>query len=224
MRASPNGDAPASGAAAILRGPRPASGAAAILPGPRPAARSAVLSCRLQSARPVQPPDDVIAELQRQVGRAVSRLCPHWLTAERDDIIQLAMLRVLKVVPSGEGTAPTASSYVWRTAFSVVVDEIRRRSRRPEVPLEEHAVAETVAGEGIDPERRAIARQTGVAIRACLQKLVSARRSAVVLHLQGHAVPDVAKLLGWDAKKAENAVYRGMMDLRGCLRSKGVQA
>ena len=42
-----------------------------------------------------------------------------------------------------------------------------------------------------------------------------------MLHLQGHSVPDAARLLGWPAKRTENLVYRGLADLRRCLIAKG---
>jgi RNA polymerase sigma-70 factor (ECF subfamily) len=47
------------------------------------------------------------------------------------------------------------------------------------------------------------------------------RRRAVMLYLQGHSVPEAARLLGWTAKRTENLVYRGLADLRHCLRAKG---
>src|SRR5688572_31583035 len=43
------------------------------------------------------------------------------------------------------------------------------------------------------------------------------------LHLQGHSVPDIGKLMSWAPKKADNLVYRGLADLRECLVSKGVK-
>ena len=73
-----------------------------------------------------------------------------------------------------------------------------------------------------DPERCAAGREVGRAIRGCLAKLVTPRRLAVTLHLQGHSVPEAAKLLGWGTKRAENLIYRGLVDLRGCLSSAGV--
>jgi len=62
----------------------------------------------------------------------------------------------------------------------------------------------------------------GRAIRDCLLGLVTPRRLAVTLHLQGHTVPQAAEVLGWDAKRTENLVYRGLADLRVCLARKGV--
>ena len=49
------------------------------------------------------------------------------------------------------------------------------------------------------------------------------RRLAVTLHLQGHSVPDAARVLDWPVKRTENLVYRGMADLRECLMSKGIE-
>jgi RNA polymerase sigma-70 factor (ECF subfamily) len=73
-----------------------------------------------------------------------------------------------------------------------------------------------------DPERNCAGREIGEAIRDCLGRLVRPRRMAVTLDLQGHRVAEVARLLGWSAKKAENLVYRGLADLRGCLKAKGM--
>ena len=140
-------------------------------------------------------------ELQRQVTKAVRRLCPSWLSADRDDIVQVSMLRLHQVLDSGEGTRQASASYIWKTAFSVTVDEIRRRSRRAETGIGQTDVAESMPDGLPSPERRVIARELGEAIRACLGGLIDARRAAVVLHLQGHSVAQIASLLEWDYKK-----------------------
>ena len=49
------------------------------------------------------------------------------------------------------------------------------------------------------------------------------RRLAVTLHLQGHTVPETARILDWAAKQTENLVYRGLADLRECLMAKGLR-
>ena len=53
--------------------------------------------------------------------------------------------------------------------------------------------------------------------------LVRPRRLAVALYLQGHSVPEAAKLLEWGNKRTENLVYRGLADLRECLAKKGLK-
>jgi hypothetical protein len=58
----------------------------------------------------------------------------------------------------GEENAPRSASYLWRVAFSVVVDEARRLSRRQPVRREQ-----------ADDEPRTSSRpDLGMVIRACL--------------------------------------------------------
>jgi len=72
-----------------------------------------------------------------------------------------------------------------------------------------------------DPESSASFRELGTAVRDCLTAASRERRLAVTLYLQGHTVPETARILGWDNKRAENLVYRGLADLRQCLLGKG---
>ncbi len=162
-------------------------------------------------------------ELRRHVAKAAGRLCPAWLGAEREDIVQVAMMRLHQVIERGEGSIQNSASYIWRTAFSVTVDEIRRRSRRAETSLEDSETVAITLDAGPDPEQRALSRELGRTIRQCLVRLADSRRAAVVLYLQGHQTAQIANLLGWNTKKAENLVYRGLIDLRTCLASKGMR-
>jgi RNA polymerase sigma-70 factor (ECF subfamily) len=163
------------------------------------------------------------ARVRQQLELAVARICPAWLARNRDDIIQVALARLLDRAARGEGNDPLPSSYIWKTAYSVTVDYIRRDRRAGEVTLDEVDSSASFIDRTAGPEQRAGGRQIGVAIRACLQAIARPRRLAVVLHLQGHNVPEASRLLGWDAKRVENLVYRGLADLRACLDSKGLR-
>ena len=133
---------------------------------------------------------------------------------------QITLMRLHQSVAADEGKGQPAASYIWRTAYTVMIDEIRRRARRPEAPLDQ---ALEVVRADPSPEDRAAGKQLGLAIRECLAAVVPTRRAAAVLHLQGHTVPEVARLMQWDEKKAENLVYRALADLRACLTSKGLK-
>ncbi len=178
-------------------------------------------SARPDDGRPSPPSgDEDYARLRQQLARAVARLCPRWLADQADDIVQCA---VVKLLDRGEGSGPLPPSYLWRVAYTTMVDEIRRRRRRREVSLDDGA--DDAPGAGIaeaDPERLGGAREIGRAVRECLRGLVEARRLAVVLHLQGHTVAEAGRLLGWGDKRVENLVYRGLADLRRCLGAKGI--
>jgi RNA polymerase sigma-70 factor, ECF subfamily len=175
------------------------------------------------------PPDSStdFAQLHRELVRAVDRVCPRWLADRADDLVQVALMRVMEIQRKKEGTAEFSLFYLKKAAYSALVDEIRRLRRRQEVSIEgddeEGGTAFDPAAPEPDPERASAGRQIGRAIRNCLGGMVPPRRHAVTLNLQGHSVPEIGRLLGWSAKKAENLVYRGMADLRGCLGGKGIQ-
>jgi RNA polymerase sigma-70 factor, ECF subfamily len=166
------------------------------------------------------------ATLKAALMRAVRRRCPSWLANDAEDIAQVALTKVMTSERAGEGERPYSSFYLYKVAHSVLVDEIRRRARRPEEALEaitgaerQHQAREPVAA--ANPEEDARFRQLGEAVRACLGSMKRERRLAVVLYLQQHTVPEVARILGWAVKRTENLVYRGLADLRQCLISKG---
>ncbi len=164
-------------------------------------------------------------KLRQDFVRAVARLCPGWLANQRDDLVQAAVMRVMHVVSRqspGEGEQAFSSSYLYRVAHSALVDEMRRMTRRQETSLEDAAV-DRAAIVVEDPERVARSREIGRGIQDCLGRMQRDRRLAVTLHLQGHSVPDAARVLEWPAKRTENLVYRGLADLRQCLQTKGIQ-
>lgn len=166
--------------------------------------------------------------LREALARAVRRQCPRWLSDHAEDLVHAALIKVMAISDAGEGNRPLSSFYLYRVAHSALVDEIRRRQRRREVALEtdesaEHHSAMVQPRAAGDPEQDAARRELGRAVRACLLTMTSDRRQAVMLYLQGHSVPDTARLLGWAAKRTENLVYRGLADLRHCLMAKGHQ-
>jgi RNA polymerase sigma-70 factor (ECF subfamily) len=142
------------------------------------------------------------------------------LAAEADDLAQEVLIRVLGLAEKRKEGVEFSSFYLRRTAHAVVVDEIRRRRRRQEVPLEDiEGPPASIPSSIPDPERRSASRDLGRAITQCLGSLIRPRRIAVSLHLQGHGIKDVASLMGFNEKRAENLVYRGLADLRCCLES-----
>jgi RNA polymerase sigma-70 factor (ECF subfamily) len=165
--------------------------------------------------------DEDCERLRRELERAVGRVCPPSLRADADDIVQDALIRVLAIARSREGKSELRSSYLWRVAYTVTIDEIRRRRRRREVPIAD-AGAERVADAAPGPFGTRAGGEIGEALQDCLRRLLASRRQALVLYLQGHSVPEAARLLAATTKSVENLVFRGLADLRQCLRSKGL--
>lgn len=168
------------------------------------------------------------ATLRQAFVRAVARICPGWLSSQRDDLVQAAILRVMHIVDrapagaAGEGEQPFTTSYLYKVAYSALVDEIRRVARRRETGIEDAVTATAGTADG-DPERLAVSTEIGQGIQDCLGRMKRERRLAVTLYLQGHTVGEAARILDWSSKRTENLVYRGLADLRECLLSKGIR-
>lgn len=167
--------------------------------------------------------DEDCARVRVQLARAVARVCPSWLSAQAEDIVQAALIRVMEIMGRREGKDGLNSSYLWKAAYSATVDEIRRQRRRREVPLEVGAVDATLATPQPGPEDAGRGREIARELQDCLGRLGEPRRLALVLHLQGHSGPEAARLLGWSEKRVENLIYRGLADVRRCLEEKGLR-
>jgi RNA polymerase sigma-70 factor (ECF subfamily) len=146
-----------------------------------------------------------IERIRQVLIRAVQRHCPAPLAAHREDLVQMALVRLLERAP-GEETAARGTSYLWRVAYTVVIDEIRRFRRQ-----------QRQAGQLSKDEPGAPGPEARSEMLDCLAGLQDRRRTAVTLHLQGFRTAEVAAALGWTEKQAENLVYRGLADLRACL-------
>ena len=185
-----------------------------------------VVSTPAQTAERSPATDARWTSLAAAMAHAVRRQCPQWLRSNAQDIAQAALLKVMALAGCGEGERPLSSFYLQRIAHSALVDEIRRRRRRNEVALEvvtddgeAHRPCEPIAAG--DPEQDASFSELGSAVRDCLATMTRDRRLAVTLYLQGHSVPEAARILGWAVKRTENLVYRGLADLRQGLAGKG---
>jgi len=152
------------------------------------------------------------AEMRAVLVRAVRHHCPSELRSQAEDLAHTAWLRIVER-KGGEDSAALEPSYLWRVAFTVVIDEIRRRSART-------AQVETLR---TVPHAVVPGPDLGAEIRSCLEQLPEARQLPVILHLQGFRNEEVARALHFNEKRAENLIYRGLEQLRQCLSAKGIE-
>jgi len=157
--------------------------------------------------------------LRAIVGRIIRRVCPRWLIDEVDDLTQIVTTRVLGRLQDPTANVDPSEAFLYRAAYWALVDEIRARRRRRQVPLDPDLQTPSAMP---DPEQLAGAREVGRAIVSCLAVLIPSRRRATMLHIQGHSVDEISALLDCSRKKADNLVYRGLADLRACLSARGV--
>jgi RNA polymerase sigma-70 factor (ECF subfamily) len=189
--------------------------------------RSALLLVGMSDATPRPSAVDAPwVALRAALARAVRRQCPRWLASAAEDIVQAALVKVIESARRRETERTLSSFYLYRVAHSELVDEIRRRNRRREVAMEEVGPSgdeQAVVDPALpgDPEQDAALQELGLAVRDCLMAMKRERRLAVALYLEGHAVPEAARLLEWPEKRTKNLIYRGLADLRELLLAKG---
>lgn len=165
----------------------------------------------------------------QRLKQMVRRACPAWLERESEDLGQRAMMRLLELDHrAGPEKREICASYLYRTANSIVVDEIRKRKR--EILAED---IEDYRGDaakiGKNQELHSKESPLGLlrsvklreAIQHCLSRLNEERRRATSLRLQGFSNLEISNILDWKPKKAENMALRGRDDLRKCLSRKG---
>jgi RNA polymerase sigma-70 factor (ECF subfamily) len=145
------------------------------------------------------------------------------MSRNAEDLVQEVLTRLLLYLRESEGNRTFSSIYLQKAAYGAMVDEIRRQKRRGEETVGDGAVLAATPDRVAGPDEVAAGRELGRGIRSCLETLGRARRLAVTLFLQGCTVPETARRLDWPMKKAENLVYRGLADLRACLRRKGME-
>ncbi len=136
--------------------------------------------------------------------------------------MQAALVKIMDRERSGADLGDMGSRYVFKVAYSCLVDEIRRQRRR-KMPETSSPAEGTLRSGDADPERQMQSHELGRAIKECLERLAQTRNLAVSLYLQGCNVPQISGRVGWSRKQAENAVYRGLGDMRRCLSDKGVR-
>ena len=152
---------------------------------------------------------------------SVRRVCPPWLADRADDIVQDAMIRVLDRQNKSEDVEGPPSSYLWKVAYSATVDEIRRARRRRENPVEMELLEKQGPVDEQGPLRAVERDDLARALGGCLHRLRATRRLIVGFYLLGHTLAESEELSGWNGKKVQNLLYRGLADLRHCLSAKG---
>ena len=165
--------------------------------------------------------DKELARLRAVLSAAVARVCPRRLAHLREDIVQAAILRVIESQRRSEQPGIRTASYLWKVAYTAMVDELRRVDRRREVPMED-GLLENPPDAAVSAHD-ASDRHLGIEIRDCIARLIEPRRVSVVLHLLGFQAEEAALSLGWGLKRLRNLTYRGLADLRRCLEAKGLK-
>ena len=158
-----------------------------------------------QAMARVQADDDAQAfsQLVRRWEPAIQRLCTRMLGDEHrgEDIAQETFARLFAKRKEYQPKAKL-STFLWRMALNLCYDELRRRKRRPEGPLDEdqlEQVAEHPSFKVIAPgaDVLLLEREQGELVREAVLHLSEAYRSVVILrHFENLKFREIAEVLG----------------------------
>jgi RNA polymerase sigma factor (sigma-70 family) len=162
--------------------------------------------------------------LVRQYGRLISsvvrRITGRAGDRVGDDIEQRVLVSLWKQIEN-EQKIDHPSSYIYRIAVREAV-----RAMRQETARERRQVTEgEAAGQADlrpDPAQDVSRREQRETIEASLGELRPDRERAVRAHLAGFGVQEIMQMYAWPYEKARNLIARGMQDLRGALRRRGI--
>jgi RNA polymerase sigma factor (sigma-70 family) len=133
--------------------------------------------------------------------------------AEPEDLLGEVFAQAVRDLRSFEGSERDFRAWMFSIAHNRLVDEARRRARRPVVPAPEETIA--AHGESGDVESEALARfETAEVIR--LIGLLSADQQSVLLLriLGGLTVPEIARVIGKRRGAVKQLQRRGLIRLR----------
>lgn len=145
------------------------------------------------------------AQLVRRWEGPIQRLCAR-MTGDvhrAEDLTQDAFLRVFSRRKDYQPTAKF-STWLWRIALNLCYDELRRRRRREEFPLEigggsgedAEVLPVEVAGSDMAPDEALAGSERGEWVRRALMQLPEAQRAVLVLrHYEDLKFREIAEVL-----------------------------
>ena len=137
--------------------------------------------------------------------------------AERDDLMQQALEKLINTVVSGQfGRRCSIKSWATLITQHVAYDALRTRARERTVldRTVTHQALELVAVQGDTPERATEVRRRVAALHVALAATKRDRAEAVILHdLLGHELAEIARLTGVSVAAAQSRLVRGRRDV-----------
>jgi RNA polymerase sigma-70 factor (ECF subfamily) len=162
-----------------------------------------------------------LESIYRDLAPAVAGYLRAQGSEQPEDLVSEVFLRVFRDLGSFSGTGPRFRSWVFSIAHARLVDERRRRARRPAIaPVGlEHAEARAAG----DVEDDVMARLAAERVRALCSRLSPDQRDVLLLRLVGDlTVEQVAAALGKSIGATKALQRRGLAALHRQLVREGV--
>jgi RNA polymerase sigma-70 factor, ECF subfamily len=145
---------------------------------------------------------------------------------DADEVVQEAFLRGYEKLRQFAGNA-NFGTWVYRIAANYAIDRIRQRKvdearretpSKPEPDALEVDPLSQVADTAASPERLAASAQLAQRMKAALETLSPAERTAIVMrHWEGCGIEEIAAVLKSNSNATKNTVFRAVQKLRQAL-------
>ena len=130
---------------------------------------------------------------------------------DAQDVSQEVFLKLYRNL--GKLDEDALTTWLYRVTVNACYDLRRRRSRRPESPVE---AAGQVAASGDDPHQALTAAERRRVLDMSLRMLPEKERAAIVLRdLEGLPTPEVARVLGSSEATVRSQISKGRIKMRG---------
>ena len=160
----------------------------------------------------------------RTVYRMAYRMMGNAYDAE--DVVQESFLRAYQKLRQFEGNA-NFGTWVYRIAANYAIDRLRQRNteearrERPSKTGEDSLEVDPLSqAQDMSPSPEQLARsaQLGERMKAALEELSPAERTAIVMrHWDGCGIEEIAKALKSNSNATKNTVFRAVQKLRRAL-------
>lgn len=163
---------------------------------------------------------EALDELHRRFARSIFRLAVRTFDrAAAEDLVQDVFLAVWRNAARFDPERGTVRAWMFQMAHFRLLNELRRRSRQPEmVPDPDGVVLERLPAGGVGPAEAASAQHRRDALNAALGQLTPPQREAVGLAFVDDLThEEVATALGLPLGTAKTRIRTGLQKLRATL-------
>jgi len=135
--------------------------------------------------------------------------------ADPEDVAGEVFLQVVRDLPGFSGGEREFGAWTFTIAHRRLVDDLRRRSRRP-VDVAPADVVDRAVGAGGDVHEDVEARMADASVRAAIDELPSDQRSVMLLRIIGDlTIEETARVVGKRPGAVKALQRRGLRRLRG---------
>ncbi len=133
-----------------------------------------------------------------------------------EDIAQEIRIKIWQILKD-EKKIKNYSSYIKKIVDSTVIDQLRRK-RRQEGIIRKEKLKRISEQQGFYTMRGSIEKISSYQMGQAIDSLMKSRQKVVRLFLLNMTLEEIALALNWSKDKTRNLLYRGLADLKKCLK------